>query len=43
MKIALVILLLALFGYAAYESNAFFLSGTERVIVEKVSAMGIDN
>ncbi|NMC50291.1 MAG: hypothetical protein GYA47_12840 [Desulfovibrio sp.] len=38
-KVLVVILLLALVGYLVYESNAFFMSGTERLLSEKITAM----
>lgn len=38
-KVLVVVLLLALIGYVVYASNAFFMSGTERLIAEKITAM----
>ncbi len=34
-KVLVVVLLLALTAYLVYASNAFFMSGTERLIAEK--------
>lgn len=42
-KVLVVVLVLALVGYLIYESNAFFMSGTERLIAEKITAMGPAN